>query len=236
MVVRDAFVAFGKQLGFLGYASVLLVLTLTGWVGIVFTCLFAFAYYENFPGALFHYEQRYMYVLVPWLLYAVGTLIAKRQLATRAIAALLLLGAIAQNWSEIKPRWQFHLTCNAFTLAELDGVASWLANHAQHRKILLHDAGYVGYFVDAPMADLVGLKTAASIPPHQMLTWSQCGAGRQQAVHAIALHEKPDFVVVLASWDGIYHFIDGLRARGWTLEPRYQRAYVVYEVTGRPKI
>jgi hypothetical protein len=233
--VRNSFVAFGKELGFIGYAAVLLVLTLTGWVGIVFTAVFAYAYYQNFPGALAHYEQRYMYVLVPWVLYAVGSLIAKRHLATRVVAALLFLGAIAQNWSEIKPRWLFHTMCNAFTRAELDGVATWLATHAQHRKILLHDAGYVGYFVDAPMADMVGLKTPASIPPHQALTWAQCGAGRQQAVHEIAIHEQPDFVVVLAGWDGIYRFIDGLRARGWTLEPRYEHVYVVYEVTGRPK-
>ncbi|MEY4514840.1 MAG: hypothetical protein RLZZ450_6962 [Pseudomonadota bacterium] len=232
--VRNAFVAFGKELGFIGYAAVLLVLTLTGWVGIVFAGVFAYAYFTNFPGALFHYEQRYMYVLVPWVLYAVGTLIGKRHVATRAAAALLFVVAIVQNGPEVAPRWQFHSLCNAFTRVELDGVATWLANNAAKRKILLHDAGYVGYFVDAPMADMVGLKTPASIPPHRELTWSQCGAGRQQAIHDIALHEQPTFVVVLAGWDGIYRIIDGLRARGWTLEPRYQHHYVVYEVTGRP--
>lgn len=233
--VRNSFVAFGKELGFIGYAAVLLVLTLTGWVGIVFTGLFAYAYFTNFPGALAHYEQRYMYVLVPWVLYAVGSLIAKRHVAARAAAALLLVVALVQNGPEFAPRWQFHSSCNAFTRVELDGVATWLANNAAKRKILLHDAGYVGYFVDAPMADMVGLKTPASIPPHEALTWTQCGAGRQQAVHDIALREQPTFVVVLAGWDGIYRLIDGLRARGWTLEPRYEHVYVVYEVTGRPK-
>lgn len=233
--VRNSFVAFGKELGFLGYASVLLVLTLTGWVGIVFTALFAYAYFTNFPGALAHYEQRYMYVLVPWLLYAAGSLISKRHAAPRAAAALLFVVAIVQNAPELGARWLFHNMCNAFTRVELDGVATWLANNAAKRKILLHDAGYVGYFVDAPMADMVGLKTPASIPPHEALTWAQCGAGRQQAIHDIALHEQPTFVVVLAGWDGIYRIIEGLRARGWTLEPRYEHVYVVYEVTGRPQ-
>lgn len=232
--VRDMFDAFGKELGYIGYASVLLALTLTGWVGIVFGLVFAFAYYENLPGALGHYEQRYMYVLVPWVLYAVGSLIAKRHLATRAVAVALLLVAIVQNKAQLEARWEFHKLCNAFTRVELDGVATWLVNNAAHQKILLHDAGYVGYFVDAPMADLVGLKTPASIPHHETLTWAQCGAGRPQAIHEIALHEQPRFVVVLAAWDGIYRLTEGLRARGWTLEPRYQHHYVVYEVTGRP--
>jgi len=234
-LTEGALSAFRDGIGYFAYAAILLSATLTGWTGLIFSAVFTYAYYERFPGALSHYEQRYLYVFIPWLTYAAGQLIAYRRLAPRLLAAALFSCCIVQAWRELIPRWDFHMLCVAFTRAELDPLASWLDEHARGSKLLLHDAGYAGFYVDAPMADLVGLKTPASIPPHRELTWAQCtGAARSEAIHRIALHEQPRYLVLLAAWDGIYGITHGLRAHGWRLEPRYEHHYVVFEVTGRP--
>jgi hypothetical protein len=235
--VRDAFLQFREGIGYFTYAAVLLSLTITGWVGLIFSAVFAYAYYERLPGALEHYEQRYMYVLIPWLIYATGQLISWQKLAPRLLASALFSVCIWQAYPQLGPRWDFHQSCLYFTRAELDPLASWLDAHAHGQKLLLHDAGYVGFYVDAPMADMVGLKTPASIEPHRALTWTLCGgAARNAAIHQIAMHEQPKYVVLLAGWDQIYGISQGLRAHGWQLEPRYQHFYVVYEVTGKPAL
>ena len=235
--VRESFVQFREGIGYFAYAAALLFMTITGWVGLIFGAVFTYTYYERFPGALEHYEQRYMYALIPWLFYATAQLIASQKLLPRLLAAALFGVCIWQAYPRLGPRWAFHESCVGFTRFELDPLASWLDTNARGQKLLLHDAGYVGFFVDAPMADMVGLKTPASIEPHRELTWAQCsGAARNEAIHRIALHEQPKYVVLLAGWDHIYGISQGLRAHGWQLEPRYQHFYVVFEVTGKPSI
>lgn len=233
--VRNAFAAFREGIGYFAYAAVLLSMTFTGWVGLIFAAVFAYAYYERFPGALSHYEQRYMYVFVPWLTYAAAQLISSGKLVPRLLAAGLFGCCIWQAYPQLVPRWDFHFACTQFTRFELDPLASWLDEHVHGQKLLLHDAGYVGFYVDTPMADLVGLKTPASVEPHRELTWKQCGgAARNEAIHRIALREQPKYVVLLAGWDQIYGISQGLREHGWQLEPRYQHHYVVFEVTSKP--
>lgn len=230
----NGFTNFRDTIGYFSYAAVLLVMTIPGWVGLVFGVVFWWAYYERFPGALGHYEQRYMYVLLPFVIYAVASLIPLRKTAARLVAAALFVVCAWQGARELKPRWDYHMATLGFTRSELDGVATWLDEHAQGQKVLLHDAGYVGAYVDARLSDLVGLKTPASIPIHRDLTWASCGRDRHQAIDRIARHEQPDYLVVLGGWDGIFGISQSLRDRGWRLEPRYQRAYIVYEITGRP--
>lgn len=233
--VKNIFIAFKDSIGLFSYAAGLLVLTTTGWVGLVFAAVFAYAYYENFPGALSHYEQRYMYVLVPWLTYGSSQLIALRHALPRVLAAALFGCCIAQAWPEIVPRWQYHLACTGFTRFELDAVATWLDANAHGRKVLLHDAGYVGFFVDASLVDMVGLKTPSSVEEHRTLTWAECSGGaRHRAIHRIALAQQPDFIVLLKGWDQVFGISHGLRQHGWQLQQRFDQAYVVFEVTGRP--
>ncbi|MET0344002.1 MAG: hypothetical protein ABW252_23510 [Polyangiales bacterium] len=229
------FRGFRESIGYFAYAgALLLLLTLTGWTGLLFTAVFGWAYYTRFPGALSHYEQRYMYVLLPFLFYGVATLFSLRRALPRWIAAGLFGLCIVQAVPQVVPHWRFHLGCIWFTRVELDGAAKWLQANARGRKILLHDAGYVGAFVDARLADLVGLKTPDSIPDHRDLTWSTCGGGRGEAMRQIALREQPDFLVVLGAWDRIFGISEALRAQGWELTPRYEHEYIVFEVVRRP--
>jgi hypothetical protein len=193
-----------------------------------------FAYWWRFPGALNHYEQRYLYLIVPWLIYGAASLLTRRWLATRVAAVALFALCIWQSLPEARARWLWHLACCNFTRVELAGVSQWLNEHVQpEEKVLVHDAGYVGYAVRAHIVDLVGLKTPSSLPAHRE-TWRTCGAARGPAVAKIARDQHPDYLVVLNSWDNIYGITAALRARGWGLESRFKQAYSVYQLSPPP--
>ena len=55
-------------------------------------------------------------------------------------------------------------------------------------KVMVHDAGYVGFAARQRIVDLVGLKTPSSLEPHRELTWKSCGAGRGTAIEPAGLH------------------------------------------------
>jgi hypothetical protein len=233
--VKSALEIFRDGIGSFAWAGALLLLSVTGWSGLAFMAAFAFAYWWRFPGALNHYEQRYLYLFIPWLIYGVAQLGARRWLAARVAAAALFALCIWQSSAKVRERWQWHLNCCNFTRVELAGVAQWLTEHVQpDEKVLVHDAGYVGYAVRARLVDLVGLKTPSSLGPHRELTWKTCGGGRGTAISQIARAQHPDYLVVLNGWDGIYGITKTLRDRGWGLESRYSHAYSVYQLSPPP--
>jgi hypothetical protein len=229
--LRLAFSAFRNNVGAFCYVALLLPLSVTGGVGLAFALAFTLSYYLVSPGMLAGYELRYMYVLVPWLVYAAAQLIALRHVIARALAALLFAACIWQTVDEAPFRWRYHLESIERTRGVLQPLAEWLTAHAQGTKILVHDAGYVGYAVEAPLADLVGLKSPASIPPHRELTWAECSrSARVRAIERIMLHERPHYLVLLDEWDRVFQISSQLRERGWGLERRYHNDYSVLEV------
>jgi hypothetical protein len=224
------------QLGLLVPAALLLPRSRVGFVGLVFIATIFGAYLLSFPGAVMHYEHRYLYVIVPFLLYALASAWGSRWRAVR-YAALGLLGlALVESLLKAPARFAAHETRIAFTRVELEGVASWIRqNLPPGSRVLVHDAGYITTDEPFQFVDLVGLKTPSNIIVHEKLTWASCGAGRLSALEIIASTEKPDYFVVLKVWNDIYHFTEGLQARGWRLArvdaSRGASAYEVYQLT-----
>lgn len=230
--VRWNFVALAGLAGYAWRGALLLPLSSVGRVGVAFGAALALSYYVAFPGALGHYEQRYMYVLVPFLAGGLAAALSDRRRIARAAAlVLLIVGADESLWN-LPARWTEHAATERFTREELDGVARWMrANLPRGATVLVHDVGYVSWATTFRLVDIVGLKSPGSLAPHRVHTWPTCGAGRGEAVARIARESRADHLVVLQRWDEIYRFVESLRARRWTVTPlRTEGAYRVFRI------
>ncbi len=231
--IRTTVQMWTSTLEYFSRAGVLLTGTVLGWAGLGFFAVFVGTYYAQFPGALGHYEQRYVYVTLPFLLFGVASCMNRRGWLAAGATALLVV-TLDQSVVATPERWAEHQATCRFTRTELAPLADWCRHHLPpDARVLVHDAGYIAYGTRLHLIDLVGLKTPSAVEFHQRFTVPTCGAGRGEAVHQIALRTHPDYLVVLRAWDGIYRITESLRARGWQLDPRYgrDRQYVVYKLT-----
>ena len=227
---------FSALLGSLGRAAVVLPFVAAGRTLLVFGGVVIGAYVTQFPGALAHYEHRYLYVLLPFVVAAIAEARTHRWAAVRWAALLVAVVALDTNAPEVAARWRLHRLRVDFTRAELAGAAQWVRTALPRgARVMVHDVGYVAYAGEHPMVDLVGLKTPAAVTLHQRYTWAQCGAGRAEAVHRLALQTHPTHLLVLDSWDALYKIVEGLQARGWRVEPvRTGTRYLAYALTPPP--
>jgi hypothetical protein len=231
----ETLVRFAKTADLLVVGFVLLFGSRLGWVGVAFTAIFLLAYYILFPGALGHYEQRYMYVLVPVLVFGlVSHLSSSSQKLMGGITAVLILVAAQSIWNG-SSALETNRANSKFTQMELDALAAWCRDNLPSDAVLLvHDVGYISHATDFRLVDFVGLKTPSSVGFHRSITWPTSGQGRGEAVHEIALGSRPDYLVMLSGWDEIYNITDSLRARGWRLDevrrPQREEGYSVYRL------
>lgn len=233
--VERHFLAFLGACGLLSLAGLSLFKTMQGKIGLLFTAVLLTVYFVQFPGALGHYEGRYLYVLLPLLLF--GAASAFRQFADhparlRWLTLFVFITAV-ESALFAPAMWREHLGGRAFTRVELAGVADWCRkNLPPGSRLLIHDAGYISYATDFPMADIVGLKTPANISFHREVTYASKGAARPLAIHTAALTSRAQYLVVLHGWDGVFRISDGLRAFGWQVDPlRDKGKYRVYQLT-----
>ena len=102
-------------------------------------------------------------------------------------------------------------------------------------RVLVHDVGYIAFAGERSLVDIVGLKTPRAVALHRRFTWASCGPARAEAVHRLALATRPTHLVVLDTWDSIFRIADGLRARGWRVDPvRPTHRYLVFALTPPP--
>ena len=230
-------ISFASLLGALSAAAALLVIAPLGRAGLLFILALLLAYYREFPGALSHYEHRYLYPILPFLLYGVVSVIRDGRRILRGIAvAIALASAVVSTWTA-PARWQRHSTFLEFTVNELAAVAEWARRSIPPAsRVLVHDAGYIAYATDLPLIDLVGLKTPLSAVEHARWTWPTCGRSRGQAVHRIALAANAEYAIVLRGWNAIFEIVPALRRAGWGVETlRTSRGgYDVFRLT-RPR-
>jgi hypothetical protein len=222
---------FGQTMGVLVFAAPLLVLSRAGRLMVLFACGLLFAYYDSLPGALDHYEQRYLYVLVPAMLLGPASATGASNRILRS-AGLVVIGLVAvEAATQVAPRWRQHLRYVGFTQGELARTTTWLNdNLPASSRVLVHDAGYVGFAGRFAIVDLVGLKTPSTRQAHAELTWPSCGAARGAAVVQIASRAHITHLVVLSGWDAAYRISAALTSAGWRVDERFRGAYRVYEV------
>jgi hypothetical protein len=75
---------------------------------------------------------------------------------------------------------------------------------------------------------MVGLKTPRVVQIHEDVTLPSAGARRPEAINLVALQERPDYLIVLDGWDGVFRITDSLRGHGWAVDPLRPGAYAVY--------
>jgi hypothetical protein len=207
---------------------------------LLFVAVFLGAYWLEFPSATNHYEGRYLYVLVPLMLFGLtsGLTMTKWRinLFVSAMLCLLLVQALVTFPSHLR----YIDATRSFTTNELIPVAEWAnANLPPDARVLVHDAGYISYGTNLKLFDLVGLKTPESAKSHRELTWPSCGRDRALAYQRIAQQSHATYLIASRGWDPPFGFSKALRDGGWQLD-RVRSAneggtgYDVYALTPPP--
>jgi hypothetical protein len=210
---------FAAVFGILVAAFLFLVRSPLGRCAAVFLPLFLLAYYKELPGALLHNQGRYTYVLVPILLLGLAMGLGNTWVWARRAAYALLLISCLQTVERFSFHWHQFLQHRDRATQSLTSVAAWSnANLPPNATLLIHDAGYISYATNFHLIDFVGLKTPSSIEFNRGYTYGRCGAGPAMAVSEIARQSKPDYLIMLDEWDGVFRVTSGLRALGWGVE------------------
>lgn len=198
-----------------------------------FAAVFFIAYYERLPGALFHNGGRYMYVLVPILIFGLASGLGDQSRWVRRSAYLLLGLACVQDTMHFQENWRQFVQERDRLNASLSSVAEWGNTHLPSTTtLLIHDAGYLSYATRFHLIDFVGLKTPSSIELNRQYTYSSCGVGRKIAIDNIARSSKADYLVMLETWDRAVQVTTGLKAIGWKLDELFaNEEYHVYHLT-----
>lgn len=200
-------------------AVVLLLVTAVGRALVVFACVFVLAYYLQFPTALGHYEHRYMYVLLPPLVFGVASCLRDHRRSLRWLATTIVVGTVLLSAYMAPAAWRRHNRFALFTTHQLGAVSDWAVAHiSRGSKLLVHDVGYIAHATDFPLVDMVGLKTPASTALHEKITWRTCGRYRREAIHQIAVATRPDYIVMQPIWNSSLRLTEWLAQRGWQLE------------------
>ena len=202
-IVGGHLTQFAGDLGLLTLGALLLGRTAVGRVGLLFALALIAAYYLHFPDALGFYEGRYLYSLLPLVLYGAASAWRAGPHGTRpvlrAAVTVLLVAALAQSYWRAPDFWARHQSYCGFTRHDLAGTAAWCnANLPPGSTLLIHDAGYIAYGTRFRLVDLVGLKTPSSVAAHRALTHPSAGRLRAAAVSRIALQTHPDYLLVLS--------------------------------------
>lgn len=210
---------FVSGLWIFAFAALFFLIDPQGLISIVFILAFVASYYLEFPGALGHYAGRYMYALLPFLVSAMATGLARQSRLIRYCAFVILLLSILYEMGQAPAGWRAYLEGRHYTTTELADVAKFCSDRIPTTsRIMVHDAGYIAYATRFHLVDFVGLKTPAAIELHRILTFPTVGRRRAEAVHQFALRTQPEYLVMLQGWDQLFQITNGLRSRGWELE------------------
>lgn len=238
-VFASGIAKFGLQIGALTLALLLAPRDRLFSIALAFIAILLAAYAVVFPGAVGHYASRYLYPLVPILLALLFAALASN-IRARVVSALAVLGLIAVFGvaTGLLESYRLGASTRLFTTEKLAPVANWINVHTPaDAMVLVHDAGYVGYAAHRSLRDFVGLKTPELIEVHKTITHPSCGRGRSKALAAVVQSIRPDYLVVLNTWDRIFGITHGMRASGIRLEQMYDHpdGYAIYRVSNPPQ-
>jgi len=227
--VVERMMTFQRTVGAIGWAAVLLVGLRRGFIGLTFGAVMLGAYALQFPTALDHYFYRYMYILLPFALFACAASLRAESPRRRTAATAVLLIGLGDAFFGLDEHVDNYVRSRQFTVEGHAETAAWArANLPANARVLVHDAGYFAYATPFELVDVVGLKTPSCIREHTELTLASCGDRRNEAIHRIALRTKPDYLVALRNWP--FRIPDALRERGWQLEEIHQSPTWGYDI------
>ncbi len=188
-------------------------------LGVVAIALIASVW--TFATAIYQTDGRYLVpLLIPWLVLGATVVmghappVAPRTFIWCEVAIIALFFA----------RWP--MTERG---VEMASTAAWVNAHTSPSDVLLvHDAGMLSVLSPTRRAvDIIGLKTASSVPVHAALTYPSCGADRAQAFAQIARSSGASYGIVTNAMSGWYDIRTALTQAGAHLEPG-RRTDLVY--------
>lgn len=200
-----------------------------GWAFPAFAAAFLVVTAVTLPSGLMHNDQRYLYPLLPVALTGWAAISARSDLLNGRVWQVISLAAavIVANFFIIG--WRDYRDSMLFTDDQMQLVDWAEVNLPRDARILIHDAGYIGWAADYRLVDLVGLKTPESIEAHRRFTLPSAGRDRSMAIARIATQQQVTHAIIL---DGLFwgDIAAGLRRQGWQLEPLRTGAGTLYQV------
>jgi hypothetical protein len=188
--------------------------------GLLFIGVFLASSFLQFPVGLWINGHRYLYLLLPIMLFGIVSGISSNNRDWRIGATVMLSLVAAQALILLPKHFTVYRTGIWMTTVEYAAVASFCNEHLPPgSRILIHDAGYISYATKFPLTDMVGLKTPSSIGFHKQLTYLSKGESRSAAISKIAASSRANYLIVIGSWERMFHISDGLRSKGWSVEP-----------------
>jgi hypothetical protein len=190
------------------------------------------ALYLTFPGGAGQSFSRYDFVLLPVVL-ALLTQAARSDLRPASIAAAVCLVSLVGA----PGAWATYRAESAFVRTGAADTAAWAQkNIPRGSAVLIHDAGYIAYATNLHLVDMVGLKTADSVPYHKALTAVSKGALRGKAISEIARRFNASYAIVVDDQPHYWvRIVSGLRQQGWDVKAEHatapDRSYIVYKLT-----
>jgi len=195
--------------------------------------LFIVALFAQFPGELAVNEFRYPVVLIPTLLWALGTIVKDPDAVQRKQARRLLHLSAGYAALMLAVCFYFYSGERRFFEAGPRQVTVWCQRHlAPGSPVLVHDAGYLAYSSDFQTFDFVGLKTPRAIPLNKQYTWPSAGKRRAQVVAQMALDSGSRYLIINSHWWPVVTLDAELRALGWKVDVVDQEgAFLIYKLT-----
>ncbi|MCR8724105.1 hypothetical protein [Frigidibacter sp. ROC022] len=235
-----AYLAAGGVAGFLGtvgafgFGFALVVASRLRSIAAGFIFVFLLAYFFRFPGALWHNEFRYLYLLLPFAVLGWSSALAHQNATFRRVTAVIGLMAVTHVVMTAGTRLSAYVD-EARTVSKENLSASlWVAqNVAPDDVVMVHDAGLISLHGRQPLVDLVGLKSPSSAKVHHDMTYAQCRRV-PQAISEIAGRAGAGYMIVTRDWNRIFRLTEALEATGWTVEradgERGDTLYQVYRI------
>lgn len=205
-----------------------------------FLALFLFAYFERFPGALFHNHFRYLYLLMPIAILGWIACLAHRHRIVRFVGGMFGIGVLVSTLQSLSSTLDSYVEAVKGVSADNAGMAYWVAHNVPPQAVVMvHDAGKISRIGEQPLMDLVGLKSPYSTEVHRRKTFAKC-VRDPTAISDIARYAKASYMVVTKDWDSIFALTNSLAHTGWTVERadtgRGDTHYKVYKITDGVKI
>lgn len=189
-----------------------------GRAALVFALVLLLANLTQFPTSIDQYEHRYLYVLVPLMLWGLadGAWTTPAPRLRRVMVVVLLAGGL-QACVQQPRRFDWHLEVVGALQREAGATVAWMKAHLPPTtRVLVHDVGFISIDTPFPMVDLVGLKTPSSVPVNREAGAEVCGHGQQGVVAGIlAFQQHAQVFVMLPTWDSVFQLRDGLEELGF---------------------
>lgn len=195
--------------------------------------LFAAALFAQFPGEFAVNEFRYPAVLIPTLLWGLGSMVKNTQPRQRRQAERLMRICAAYAALMLPVCFHFYSEERTFFDQGPREVATWCEQHlAPGTSILVHDAGYLAYSTDFRTIDFVGLKTPSAIAVNRQYTWISAGRDRALTLSNIASESGSRYLILNSHWWPVVSLPRGLRSLGWKLDLLdASGAFRIYRIT-----